>query len=549
LFRAWSLEQAMSENQLRSKPTALKDIEQSYDEFPYPNRCFAQTHPDRLQTIAKLFGVAVANPETARILEIGCASGGNILPMAEQLPDAEFVGFDLSGNQIAQGQKIVDALSLRNIQLRQMDILDLDHQLGKFDYIICHGVYSWVPEAVQKKILEVLQGHLNPQGVGYVSFNTFPGWHFRGMIRDMMRYHVRNIESPTESVAQARALLAFLAKNATSEESAYGMLLRGELESLQHQDDGYLYHEHLEQFNQPIYFHQFMESLSQFSLQYLGDSSISSMWIENFPQETSARLKKLTPDILQREQYSDFLRNRTFRQALVVHNDVHIDRDLTAERIADALVIGHLTEDEQASAELIPDTSFTLVEKRSKRNVKSSDPVLKAAAVHLSNQWPAAISVQELYETSQKNLRREHNLDQNQMDREKANFQNQMIQLFISGLIHLKYAPDRYLYEVTTFPSMTPLARYQAAQGRITNRRHESIALDKITARVCQMADGKTDRKAMLGQLRTLVQNGELKLQADGKAIGDVSGDQLDAILLRLVDQKLDWLCSRALLV
>ena len=72
----------------------------SYDEMPYINKAFPQTHPDRIGTIARLFGLLPPDPETCRVLELVCASGANLIPMAVELPHARFVGIDLSQRQV-----------------------------------------------------------------------------------------------------------------------------------------------------------------------------------------------------------------------------------------------------------------------------------------------------------------------------------------------------------------------------------------------------------------------------------------------------------------
>ena len=182
----------------------------TYDDVPYASYAYFQSHPNRLCVVATLFGMTPAPLASCRVLELGCASGGNLLPMAEAFPDATFVGLDYSSRQIADGIKIVEKLGMRNIELRCQSITEVDASLGKFDYIICHGVYSWVPEAVRQKIFEICALHLNPQGVAYISYNTYPGWHLRGTVREMMLYHVRRWESPHDRVTHARALLDFL---------------------------------------------------------------------------------------------------------------------------------------------------------------------------------------------------------------------------------------------------------------------------------------------------------------------------------------------------
>src|SRR5215467_14337966 len=117
----------------------------SYDEVNYPSVCYPFTHPDRIEAIARLVGLDPTPSTSARVLELGCASAGNLLPMAETLPDARFVGIELSGKQVALGQRLQSAAGLSNVTLLEEDLLAIGPDLGKFDYIIAHGVYSWTP--------------------------------------------------------------------------------------------------------------------------------------------------------------------------------------------------------------------------------------------------------------------------------------------------------------------------------------------------------------------------------------------------------------------
>src|SRR5262249_45705279 len=158
----------------------------------------------------------------------GCASGGNLIPMAEGLPGSEFVGIDLSERQVAQGRATVADLGLGNIDLRRLNVLDVAPDLGRFDYVIAHGGYSWVPAPVREKLLAVCRGHLAPNGVAFVSYNPYPGWHSRQAVREMMQYHTRHLNDPHARVTQGRGLLTFLAQSVPPENSAYGTMLRQE---------------------------------------------------------------------------------------------------------------------------------------------------------------------------------------------------------------------------------------------------------------------------------------------------------------------------------
>ena len=166
--------------------TIAQAKQSSYDEVPYPSTSHVFTHPDNLATVATLLGLSPTPIIHCRVLELGCAGGGNLIPMALNLPDSSFVGIDASAVQIAEGQQAIAALGLANITLHHLDILDVTAELGQFDYIIVHGIFSWVPTAVRDKILEICQQNLTSNGVAYVSYNTYPGWHMMGSIREMM---------------------------------------------------------------------------------------------------------------------------------------------------------------------------------------------------------------------------------------------------------------------------------------------------------------------------------------------------------------------------
>src|SRR5262249_32814770 len=202
-----------------------------YDEFPYPGVAFAQTHPDHLATLAILFGMTPAPAGECRVLEIGCGDGGNVIPMAFGLPRSRFTGIDLAGSAIARGQKIVDELRLANIRLQQLDLMDLSADFGEFDYVIAHGVYSWVPAAVRERLLEIVKIHLAANGIAFISYNAYPGGYLRQTLREMMLFHTRNVQGARERVKGARELLEFLVQ-AHNQQDAYGTFLRLELESL-----------------------------------------------------------------------------------------------------------------------------------------------------------------------------------------------------------------------------------------------------------------------------------------------------------------------------
>ena len=196
----------------------------SYDAVPYDSNPFSQSQLEQLAAIATLFGLAPKLPSQARVLELGCATGGNIIPLAARYPNGVFLGLDLSEKQVSAGREVIKALGLRNIELRHGDITAISKGKQSFDYIICHGVYSWVPQAVQQAILRVCGENLAEQGVAYISYNVYPGWKMREVVRDAMLYHTRNVTDPKQKLEQARAMLNFTQSESLQKFDKFGLL-------------------------------------------------------------------------------------------------------------------------------------------------------------------------------------------------------------------------------------------------------------------------------------------------------------------------------------
>ncbi|MDU2570664.1 MAG: class I SAM-dependent methyltransferase, partial [Veillonella sp.] len=124
-----------------------------------------------------LVGLKPPTAKTARVLELGATYGGNIISQAMHNPEATFVGIELSQDQVEKGNKIISDAKLDNVSLLQGDILNFDETLGTFDYIIAHGFYSWISDEMKDKLLDIISHHLADNGIAYVSYNTYPGWH------------------------------------------------------------------------------------------------------------------------------------------------------------------------------------------------------------------------------------------------------------------------------------------------------------------------------------------------------------------------------------
>jgi methyltransferase-like protein len=528
---------------------SAQTVRTSYDELPYPSHPFPQTHPDRLATIATLFGMKPAPADHCHVLELGCASGGNLIPMALSLPESTFMGIDLSGAQIAEGLKAIAALGLKNIRLRQMSILDVDDGFGRFDYVICHGVYSWVPAEVQEKILDICSRHLAPDGVGYVSYNTYPGWHMRGMIRAMLGLHDKRFRTqpPLVRVGRARALLSFLT-NSVSEQTSYGQLLRETVELLQKCTDSYLFHEHLEECNAPIYFSAFCERLAAHQLRYLGETEFHPMVASaSFSPAVQKELSQLAPSFLEMEQYMDLLRNRMFRQTLLCHENIRPNYDLRSKELARF----HIASPAKPKSETpnYREAGPEAFAARDRLVMTSSTPIVKAALTCLGEIWPQAMAFDQLLANARTRLGTPEHAAGNEEDAQVL--AKALLSAHASAgqeFVELRLRPPVFTAQVNECPLASPLARLQAETGpHVTNLRHEIVSLNPVGRHLLPLLDGTHDHKALLGGLVERFQQRAFHLSRHDEPITDAA--QAREVLKQFLDHQLPELAKAALLI
>ncbi len=516
------------------------EIEYSYDQLPYDSHPYEKTHPDHLATMAQIFGLQAPDPAQSRVLEIGCASGGNLIPLAIALPESQFLGFDLSRKELEEGQKLIDQLGLTNIQLEHCDILNFDRPDETFDYIICHGVFSWVPAEARAKIFQICQETLSENGLAYISYNTFPGWFMRGMVRQMLCFHARQFDDPNTQVEQARALLDFLNQAASKYDPTYHMLLQRELEIVRNRQNSYLYHEHLEEDNEPMFFYQFMEQANKVGLRYLCETQFSEMIPSQFSPEVTQTLKKLSSDIIHAEQYLDFLRNRTFRRTLLCRKDRELQRDLGADQLRGLRI--------RSSLKLPPlsipldrpgDLGFT---SPAGLTATISSPLLKQGLAAICQRYPNYVRFDDLpgliSSQDSPTIR-----DSSKLNQDYEELASMLLQLWGQDLIEIRSAPVRQAMSVPNSPKTTSLILSQLENGDyVTNLKHEMIQLNDMDRHLLRCLD--RDAAGRREYFRERIAAKELVVSTyDEQGACEMDNDQLDQLitqgLQRLVDQAL----------
>jgi SAM-dependent methyltransferase len=449
-----------------------------YDAVAYPTRAFLQTHPDRLATLARLFGIPAPSPAACSVLEVGCGAGGNLLPMAVALPASTFVGIDTSRRAIERAQATVDRLGLTNIAFEQISLTDYEPPPGSVDYVIAHGVFSWVPEPVRTGLLALCSAALSQHGVAYVSYNAMPGGHPRQALREMLAYHVAAVEEPEQRMAAARGFLALLGA-AGEADGELAKVLGPEARRLSEHVDGLFFHDTLADVNHPLYFHEFVAQAGAHGLQYLTEAEFSETQLGALPEQIRHALQTIA-DPLRREQYLDFLKERMFRQTLLVHDAIDLDRTPRAQRLASLAVSAPLR---WGVSEKTGRTTFT---GPGGAHLTTDHPLVIGVLQKIGDAWPAAPWIADLAGSEQ----------------ELPAICDALLRCFAANLVRLHVLPAALSTVAPRRPRVSALARLEAAQDEpLTTTRHTGLRLDELGRRLVGLLDGTRDRAALLDAL------------------------------------------------
>lgn len=482
---------------------ASDTLRADYDETPYVSNSFPQSAPGTLAAVAHLFGLQPPAVATARVLEIGCAAGGNILPFAATHPEAEVVGIDLSEVQIEQGRARVQALGLKNMQLIAADLARVDLSgLGRFDYVIAHGVYSWVPEDVAEALLATIQATLSPHGVAYISYNCYPGWKAKEIVRDAMMLASGGSQTPGEKVQQARGIADFL-----EEVSPAGGVMASVLAEWRASDDGfgdsYLLHDELEAFNTPRYFYEVLARTNAHGLAFLGEARPEVMIPANHGPKVAEYLAAHCGNAqVLVEQYLDFVTNRTFRQSLFVHADraQQINYDPGAERFRRL----HLAASVPAlDGPTRLDNSRQEFQQADGATLFTNAPAIKAALDALTARWPWTLSHDELVADVSARLVAAGTQPSADLP---AHLDDLTSVLVMQGQAH--YQLDAVLPEPVGTPLKIDESTRRVAEltardddASTFNRWHETVPLDSLDRHLVPLLDGSRDDEQLVEAL------------------------------------------------
>lgn len=471
-----------------------------YDRVAYPTMAHPQTFVEGLAVKALLRGMNPAPPAQARVLELGCGDGFNLAAMAALYPAASYTGIDYSRATVERGQAMLQELDKPQVRLEAGDIRALNSDLGEFDYIIAHGVYSWVPEAVRDALLATLGRHLSSQGVAFVSYLALPGGYLREMVRCMVRFHTREETGIRERTAQARALMTFLA-NASDEPNVYTQWVKTEAKLLEHHTDEAFFHDELSDESKPLLFIEFLEQANRHGLRFLCEAEYITPVAQRLTEQTRAQLKPLESNRVLLEQYLDFIEGRRFRQTLLCRpdNGEHLD-PAKLDRL-------HIA----ARAKLVGSPaglkSVEAIELRGQKNafLSANTPPEKALLLELVAERGGSLPFPELLSRVRQRL---HDAGLEFTAEEEAKLRLYVIRAAVPGMIDILWTPSRQAVDIPARPQAHPFSRWSLERGApsVFSFLGQFVEVDGALGRhLLKLLDGTRDRAALLQEIRVFL--------------------------------------------
>lgn len=514
-------------------PTPPPSTAKDYDALPYQSIAYAKSSPERMAALAHLFGQTPTPPANARVLELGCASGGNIIPLAVRFPEAQFVGVDLSQGQVAEGQERIAALGLKNIEIRFGDITTVDFGEASFDYLVAHGVFSWIPEEAQDAMFAIARRSLVPGGLAYISYNTYPGWHMLQTVRDLCMFHAGTKGEPKLRVDRARWMLDKLGNLPGN--GIYEQLFRQESEANARQHDSYILGEFLADHNLPCYFHEFASRAQKHGMAFLCEANLGESLPESLGKDTASLVREIAGDNgLALEQYMDFFSGRQFRSSILIRppEDGVVTRALSPARMSEL----HMA----SSWRPVPDQKRQW---KLGKKTRDATPLDHTILTVLRDAAPATVAVEEVIST----LRRSGTI---QSDEAAAQVVTHLFRLSLADGIEVLTLPRRAGRASDAMPELCPLARLEAASGQrwLSTRRHTSATLKPGFVSLLPLIDGTRSVETLEAVVIESIKSG--KLRRGGQDMGAELDDAGQADLAhRLVSDVLGWLERVSLLV
>ncbi|HJL19955.1 MAG TPA: class I SAM-dependent methyltransferase, partial [Sandaracinaceae bacterium LLY-WYZ-13_1] len=472
-------------------------------------------------------------------LELGCDEGAHLLPLAFRAPGVEAVGVETRAAALEVARAGRDRLGLDDVELIGAPLESLDPAaLGTFDYVILHGLISWVSPEVRAAALALTRRVLRPRGVAFVSTNAAPGWAIRTPLRDALRRRAAGVDDPAEALRRARELLALLAAS-PAREMAYGALLAEEAARLIDKPDGYLWHEYLGPHAQPFAASALRAMAAEHGLAVVGELGRASADRRGEEALVDGLTEQLG-DALEAEDLADLMLFRAFRMGVWVRDDAPRDR----QPAPPLHVAGEIRALERRPS-LDPGIGEAF-ETADGLQIVSGDPTLKAALLEVGKAWPRTVELGVLAARARARLELRRVRPPDDAAEARVRLSADVVELARLGHLFLREAPVEPA-AASERPRVAALTRWEAERGgEVSDPYHRPVPLDALTRRLVERMDGYRELAEHVARARALVQSGEVALEGEDGALAE---GERDALVPDLVRAAVERLAARGLLV
>lgn len=272
--------------------------------------------PSWLRAVQVLRGLpAIDLDRPLRLLDLGCGHGFTAALAAAAHPQAEVMGVDIDPENILAARSVAEAAGLTNVRFREASFCELlEDEPGRFDIVVCFGVYTWVDATERARIVRLLDRVVATGGLVCLGYNAMPGWAAASPLRDLARALAAGRPQPGREAATGEAF-ALLDALGAPQAGVMGdnPALVGWLDRLRDKPLGYLSHELLPEAGTALWSHQLSADMAGARLRYAGSAQL----LQNFDafvfeEAVCHRIEPLVPLGLG-EMARDLATNRSFR--------------------------------------------------------------------------------------------------------------------------------------------------------------------------------------------------------------------------------------------
>jgi len=255
-----------------------------------------------------------------RYADLGCGHGFTALVIAATCPEAEVWGFDFNPAHVEWATRLAAEAGLANAHFAEASFADLaarpEAALPSFDFMVSHGVLSWISPENRRLMVEVIRQRLRPGGLAYVSYNVTTGWAGMVPLRVLMR--MLAVANPARTDLAAAGILDFIDRMKAAGALFFQANPRVEtrLDDIRKQDPRYIAHEYLNRDWHPVMFAEVAEAMAEAKCGFFGSATLSENVDALAAPPGMVPLLAESGDPVLRETLRDFASAQAFRRDL-----------------------------------------------------------------------------------------------------------------------------------------------------------------------------------------------------------------------------------------